>query len=59
MNGYQIVNIYCEPNITELIKYIMEMDIMVNILINSNFNIRYKLFKPEAESVMQNVIFVK
>lgn len=37
----------------------METDVIANILINSDFNIRYKLFKPKAGSVIQNIIFTK
>lgn len=37
----------------------MKIDIIINILINSDFNIKYKLFELKIELVIQGATFTK
>lgn len=58
INGFQIINVYKELNILEMIKFVIKLKPFPRIFIEKDFNVKYNSFELNVIFAIQKVILI-
>lgn len=59
MNIYSIMNIYREPNIMQIIDFVIDLKFLLKIFVGRNFNICHELFELDIDLALYKAMFIK